>query len=107
MNNKIAVLGDKDSILAFKAIGLEVFPITNDFQARDLIKKLAKRYAVIFVTEKVAESVADIIQRYKAQAYPAIIPIPSAEGTTGFGINGIKNDVEKAIGADILFNKDK
>ena len=30
----IAVVGDKDSVLAFKAIGVDVFPVEGEIQAR-------------------------------------------------------------------------
>ena len=38
LNNKIAVIGDKDSILAFKAVGADVFPIKNYFDAAETMK---------------------------------------------------------------------
>lgn len=103
-NKKIAVIGDKDSILSFKAIGVDVFPAKNYFEAQDTLKKLARDYAVIFITEDIAENIPDVIKRYKTRPFPAVIPIPSAQGGTGFGMKAISSDVEKAIGADILFN---
>ena len=104
-NNKIAIIGDKDSILAFKAIGVEVFPIKNYFDAADTLKMLARDYAVIFITEDIAENISEIIDRYKTRPYPAVIPIPSASGNTGLGMKNISKNVEKAIGVDILNNK--
>ena len=101
-NNKIAVIGDKDSILAFKAVGADVFPIRNYFDAAETLKKLARSYAVIFITEEIAENVSEIIARYKTRPYPAVKPIPGAQGSNGFGMNGISRNVEKAIGTDIL-----
>ena len=106
IKGKIAVVGDKDSVLAFKALGIDVFSVVNNAEAEDMLKKLAKEYAVIFITEQIAMKAADVIGRYKARPYPAIIPIPSGEGATGFGMDGIRSDVEKAIGADILFNRE-
>ena len=103
-NNKIAVIGDKDSVTAFKALGLEIFPDANPFATRELFKKLAhEHYAVILITEKAAGGIPDVIAKYKASAYPVIIPIPDSTGTNGFGIQGLKNDIEKAIGTDIIF----
>ena len=105
-DNAIAVCGDKDSVLAFKAIGLDVFPVDDEYKARDTIHALARKYAVIFVTEKVALQADALIKRYKSRPYPVIVPIPSAEGNQGVGLAGIKANVEKAIGADILFYKE-
>ena len=105
LNNKIAVIGDKDSILAFKAVGADVFPIKNYFDAAETMKKLARSYAIVFVTEDIAENISDIIDRYKTRPYPAVIPIPGAAGSTGYGMSGISKNVEKAIGSDILNKK--
>lgn len=102
----IAVVGDKDSVLAFKAIGVDVFPVETEMQARDKVHALARNYSVIFVTEQVALWVETLIKRYLARPYPVIVPIPSAEGNKGLGLKGIKANVEKAIGADILFDKE-
>lgn len=104
-NDKIAVIGDKDSVLAFRALGVDVFHVKNYFEGSETLKKLARDYSVIFITEDIAETMPEILARYKARPYPAVIPIPSATGSNGFGLKGISQDVEKAIGADILFGK--
>lgn len=104
--NKIAVIGDKDSILAFKAIGIEVFPINEASEARETLKILARKYAVIFITEDIAIEINDVVSRYKTRPYPAVIPIPSSQGSNGYGMSCIKKDVEKALGADILFGRE-
>lgn len=106
MRSKIAVVGDKDSVLAFKAIGLEVFAIDSESAARDTVKQLARTYGVIFITDKIAQKIDNLLARYKTRPYPVVVPIPSAEGASGFGMAGIKSDVEKAIGSDILFGKE-
>ena len=105
-SNKIAVVGNKDIILAFKAIGMDVYSAESVSEGEDVVKSIAKDYAVIFLTEDIARGMADTLAKYKSKPYPAIIPIPSHEGSTGFGIQGIKSDVEKAVGTDILFDKE-
>lgn len=102
----IAVIGDKDSILAFKAIGIDVYSAVDKEEAEKRLKLLAREYKIIYITEELAVLTLDIIARYKQKAYPIVIPIPSATGSNGIGINGIKKDVEKAIGTDILFNRE-
>ncbi|HPD02997.1 MAG: V-type ATP synthase subunit F [Christensenellales bacterium] len=103
---KIAVIGDKDSVLAFKAVGARIFPVSDDAEARETLKNAARSYPVIFITEKFARAAEPLLLRYKSRAYPAVIPIPSAEGGDGYGMECLKKDVERAIGADILFEKE-
>ncbi len=104
--DSIAVIGDKDSVLAFKAIGIAAYPVADVPDAREKLKALARNYKVIFIIDTLAVELQDLLNRYKDQAFPAIIPVPSATGSNGFGIAGIKKNVEKAIGTDIIFGND-
>ena len=108
MPNKIAVIGDKDAVLAFKAVGVEVYDATTADIAASLLRKLAQgQYAVILIAENLAEQIPEVLARMKSQPYPAVVPIPITATSSGFGLQGIKNDVEKAIGVDIIFNKEE
>lgn len=107
MRNGIAVVGDKDSVLAFKAIGIDAYPVDGEMEARSVVKELARKYSVIFITDAIAMQIESLLKRYKTRPYPVVVPIPSAEGNTGFGMSGIKSDVEKAIGSDIVFGKEE
>ena len=40
MYNRVGVIGDGDSILAFKAVGMEVFAADSGVRARGRLKKL-------------------------------------------------------------------
>lgn len=102
---RIAAVGDKDSVLGFKALGVDVFhDVGTDWG--ELVHELAKRqYAVILITEEVMESAAAAVERYESQPVPAIIPIPGSRGARGIGMHRIRKAAEKAIGADILFKE--
>ena len=78
---KIAVVGDRDSVLGFKALGLEVCPAQSADEAVQLQSEL---------------------QRYKDALTPAISLIPGKEGSLGIGMANVKTAVERAVGADIL-----
>ena len=107
MNEKIAAVGDRDSVIAFQALGIEAICVKDAEESAKAIFQLAKKgCAVIFITEQTAEMIPEMISRYDAQPYPAIIPIPSNQGGTGMGMAQLKKNVEKALGADILFGKE-
>lgn len=104
---KIAAIGSRDTVLAFKALGLTVVPIATAEEASQAIFRLAQeKYAVIFITEAEAEMIPETISRYKTEPLPAIIPIPGAYGSTGLGMRNVRANVEKAVGADILFKEE-
>ncbi|NCA66829.1 MAG: V-type ATP synthase subunit F [Clostridia bacterium] len=104
--DSISVIGDKDSVLAFKAIGINAYAVTELQEAREMLKTLARNYKVIFIIDEFAVRMQDLLARYKSRPYPTIIPLPSSKGSNGFGIMGIHKDVEKAIGTDILFGRE-
>jgi hypothetical protein len=63
---KIAVMGDKDSVLGFKALGLEVCPVESPDQGREALHRMAKEnYAIIYMTEQLAAQMPDEVARYK------------------------------------------
>ena len=100
---RIAVLGDRESVLGFKALGLDVFPAESVEEARSTLHRLAKEnYAVVYLTEQLAQYMTDDLARYKDELTPAVILIPGKEGSLGIGMANVKKSVERAVGAEIL-----
>ena len=100
---KIAVLGDRDSTLGFKALGLEVRPVSTPEEGREALHRMAKEnFAVIYVTEQLASQLSADIAHYKDALTPAIILIPGKEGSLGIGMANVTTAVERAVGADSL-----
>ena len=100
---RIAVIGDWESVMGFRALGLDAYPVSSPEEAREIIHKLAKEdCAVIYLTEQLAVKLEDVIARYKDALRPAIILIPGKEGSLGVGKRSIQSAIERAVGADIL-----
>ena len=100
---KIAVIGDRDSVMGFKVLGLDVFPVTDPEEGRKTLHRLAREpYAIIYITEQLAARITEEISRYKDQLTPAVILIPGKEGSLGIGMSKVSESVERAIGANIL-----
>lgn len=102
---KIAVVGDRDSIYGFAALGLDIYPVNDREEAVKTLKSLAQgTYAVIYMTEAIVALLGNEVTAYSESRIPAIIPIPGVSGNTGAGIANVKKMVEKAVGSDIIFN---
>ena len=101
---KIGVIGDAQSVLGFKAFGLDVFAVGSTEEAvRDLHRMAEEGYGIIYITERFCRDMSSEIEVYVSCRTPAIIPIPGVDGTYGVGIGNVKKSVERAVGADILF----
>ena len=101
----IGIIGDYEGICGFAALGIDTYPVDNIDDARRTLKKIAdSNYAIIYITEYYIENMPDLFIKYQDEQVPAIIPIPSVKGATGFGVRNTKRYVEQAVGADIAFN---
>jgi V/A-type H+-transporting ATPase subunit F len=105
---KIAVIGDNDSILGFKAVGVTAFPVTEPEQTKAVLKSLVgdETYQVVFITEQAAAAAKETVDDLRKRMTPILVPIPSSQGSLGLGMEQIRRNVEKAVGADILFGKE-
>jgi len=101
--SNIAIIGDMESILGFKALGLDVYP-ANDFESgKAVLDHLAKEAtAIILITEDLAMLLTAEIKTYEDQLIPAIVLIPGVSGSKGLGLQQISTRVKKAVGMDIL-----
>ncbi len=112
---KIAIVGSKDQILGFKALGITATIANNGEEARSALFKLnneiiklgegetRKKYAIIFILEDLATQITkEDYKKLTKEALPAIIPIPGIQGTKGYGLTRMKKMVEQAVGSDIF-----
>lgn len=114
---KTAIVGNKDTILGFKALGLETHDANSGEEATKTLYQLKKQtvitdektgetrpaYAVIFITEDLAMKISDEdYKKLSENALPAIVPVPGSKGTSGYGLKRIGKMVEKAVGSDIF-----
>lgn len=102
---KIAVLGGRDTVMGFKALGLDVFPVADEQEAHSTFHKLTREsdeYAIIYVEENFAKALSPEIDKYKDSPTPAIILIPGRNGSLGLGQSALQAAVERAVGSDIL-----
>jgi V/A-type H+-transporting ATPase subunit F len=102
---KIAVIGGADTVIGFKALGLDTFGVATLDEARDALHRLTREsedYAIIYIEEVLAQELQHEIDRYKDSPKPAIIVIPGRDGSIGLGQRALREAVERAVGTNIL-----
>ena len=94
---KIAVIGDRESVMGFRALGIDVFPADEE-NAKTVFTGVVRAedpsYAILYITEELTIPLRTEID--------AIIPIPSKNGTLNLGMNALNSAVERAVGSNIL-----
>ena len=110
MNYKIAIIGAREAIEGFSLLGVETVPASTSEEAVMKIKEMKRsnpnpspNYAIIFITEDLAQGFTPDDEKYLAKdTLPAIIPLPSHLGSTGYSTARLSRIVERAVGSDIL-----
>lgn len=104
---KIAVIGGRETVMGFKALGLDAFPVSDAAEAKQVLRSLTRDssdHAIIYIEENLAAELRNEIDKFKDSPTPAIILIPGREGSLGLGQSALNAAVERAVGTNILEN---
>ena len=102
---KIGVMGGRETVMGFKALGLDTYPVDDLEEARHVFREITReeaQYAIIYVEENLAQGLQAEIDRFKDVPTPAIILIPGRDGSLGMGLQALNAAVERAVGTNIL-----
>ncbi len=105
--SKIALIGEKEIIIGFNLVGLKLFPVTKSEEAIKALADCAQgNYAIVFITNEIAQTMIEDIEKYQKVSSMTICILPSRTKETALSINILRKNVEKAVGTDILFRKE-
>jgi len=103
---EIAAIGEADSIIGFLALGVRIYPVASSQEAAGVLEEIKQQFGIIFITETVAQEMMEVINNMSQEALPAIVLIPSNQGSRGYALSRLRKMVERAVGADILMGKE-
>lgn len=100
---KLGVIGDYNTVLTFKTAGIQgVYPKGREEARRALTDMSDGSFAVVFVTENFVDDLGDLLEAGQSKSIPAIILIPGQNGSQQLGLQHIKDNMEKAVGVNLL-----
>ncbi len=103
---KIAVVGDKESIFGFSAIGMDIYSAYEEEDIKNIIPKLIEEnYAIIYITENVSIKAEEYLEKFNKRDIPAIVTIPNNTENLHYGEKRIKDMVQKSVGIEINFKE--
>jgi len=99
---KVAVLGEKKLILAFKSLGIDTFGIEKDNDFKNAKEKIeTNNYGVLFITETIAKKYNKEMEEFYLRTLPAVLIIPGTEDDLQIGKASLKKTIERALGSDL------
>ena len=108
---KVAVIGGRQDILGFSALGFTILEAQDAEAARLALRRATAGVnsdgapdsnAAVDVPQEYAAALAEDIAGFDDVPTPAILPIPSAGSDGGFGMKALHDRVKRAVGSDIL-----
>ncbi|MHA1636476.1 MAG: V-type ATP synthase subunit F [Candidatus Thorarchaeota archaeon] len=103
-NDKIAIIGDRDSVTGFRMVGVNesVVPKTPDETRQALLNYFRNpQMGLIIITEPLASEIEDTILELSESPVPVILLIPDRQGSTGAYESVLKELVRRAVGVEI------
>ena len=104
----IAMIGNRDSIIGFKLLGISIFPVSKKEEAIEILNKIVKeKYGAVFITEEIAIQIFEKIEELQKNSMLSFTIIPNKFEKKNLGLKILEKNIEKAIGTDILFRKEE
>jgi len=103
-SDKIAVIGDRDTVTGFRLVGVSECAIPKTpAETRDLLYQFFRDPAMglIIITEPLAAEVEDTIVEFSQSPIPVILLVPDRNGTTGAYETVLKELIRRAVGIEI------
>lgn len=108
LEKKIGVIGERESVAGFRALGLEVAPAGDVQAALEVLEQWAEDdFAVIFLTEKLAQAMGPELAAWRLRYLPVVTVIPSACQAPWLGREELRTAIRKATGIDMIGQRDK
>ena len=99
---KAAAVGEDDGLILFHAAGIATRCVSSVEEAEKALLSLVRGGSPLFSLRELCGADGPHLQRYRRAAYPLILPIPDSKGPTGYSMKNITDNMEKAIGANLL-----
>ena len=104
MTDKIAIIGDTDTVIGFRLAGILNSEIsTNPAATRQALLNFSKdsNISIIIITEHLAEGIRETVEELSEQPYPVIVEIPDKSGRLEGKESPVRRLVKRAIGVEL------
>lgn len=104
MTDKIAIIGDTDTVVGFRLAGILNSDIpSNASETRQAMLNFSQdqNISIIIITEPLAEDVRETIEELSERPYPVIVEIPDKTGRLEGKESPVRRLVKRAIGVEL------
>ncbi|MBM4067145.1 MAG: hypothetical protein FJ266_16180 [Planctomycetes bacterium] len=101
---KIVIIGEKNDILPYQSIGVEIEPVKTTADTVSALRKITQdpQVAMILITENMAEQCLDTITELRNKTSIPITIIPTEQGSRNTSMIELNKEISRAVGMDTL-----
>ncbi len=100
--SQIAIIGDKETIFPFQAIGFETL-IADAENVKEIFKKaVSEKKLIIFITEELVLFIEKEVNDTMKKPYPIVTLIPSVLDSEESSREDIVKLIEKVVGPNLM-----
>lgn len=96
----IVVIGERDAILPFRALGLEIIPMIPQAEVSERVAKLAQERTIIFFTPDLFPYISPIMETHRKKPTPCFVALPLIKEERS--IKRLKRLVARSVGIRLL-----
>ena len=105
MDVKVAILGNRESVLFFLALGIDVFLAEDSAECKEKLLEILKNgFNLIYVTENYANELLGDLDDMQRKYNAVVIFIPGGKESLNLGNKMLESYAEKAIGSKSCLN---
>lgn len=104
MTNKIAIIGDTDTVVGFRLAGiLKAKTPTDKASTQRALTEFSqdRDVSLVIITERLAELSRETIEELSTRPYPVIVEIPDKKGQLTDKASPLRRLVKRAIGVEL------
>jgi V/A-type H+-transporting ATPase subunit F len=104
MTDKIAIIGDTDTVVGFRLAGILNSSVPSDAAAaRQALHTFSSdsNISIVIITERWAEKIRETIEAVSERPYPVIVEIPDKSGRLEGKESPVRRLVKRAIGVEL------
>lgn len=102
---KIGIFGDKKSVLAFGALGVQPFGVSSQEELLEAIEKIKSQdFAILLITQDIAQNFEKEVKDLFQETLPACLVIPGVGQNSNKSKDELKKILERALGSESFIN---
>lgn len=101
---KIVIIGEKEDILPYQSIGVEILPVKTIHETISLLNTTAKdpSVGIILITETMAGPCPDAVSEVRNKTAKAVTIVPAGHKSGDTSTTAFNRTIARAVGMDIL-----